>query len=151
VEADSQLFNETKETAMKITAGLWIDHKNAVIVLVTEQGEVIKLMISQAEKQPGRYGGVRTTAAYEKQILADDRLERTFMRHLNIYYDAVISCVRDAEAIMIFGPGEAKGELKKRMKKSKLGGRIIGIETADKMTHRQIATRVREYFKKVRL
>jgi hypothetical protein len=133
---------------MKATAGLWIDHKKAVIVVVTDKGEEIKLIISKAEKQPGRSGGVRTTAPYEKQILADDSLERTFMGHLNIYYDAVISCIRDAEAIMIFGPGEAKGELKKRIKKNKLSGRIVDIETVDKMTHRQIAARVRQYFLK---
>ena len=48
---------------------------------------------------------------------------------------------------MIFGPGEAKGELKKRIKKNKLSGRIVGIETVDKMTHRQILARVRQYFK----
>jgi hypothetical protein len=127
---------------------LWIDHKKAVIVVVTDKGEEIKLTISKAEKQPGRYGGVRTTARYEKQILADDSLERTFMGHLNIYYDAVISCIRDAEAIMIFGPGEAIVELKKRIKKNKLSGRIVGIETVDKMTHRQIGARVRQYFSK---
>jgi hypothetical protein len=127
---------------------LWIDHKKAVIVVVTDKGEEIKLTISKAEKQPGRYGCVRTTARYEKQILADDSLERTFMGHLNIYYDAVISCIRDAGAIMIFGPGEAIVELKKRIKKNKLSGRIVGIETVDKMTHRQIAARVRQYFSK---
>jgi len=66
--------------------------------------------------------------------------------HLNIYYDAVISCIRDAEAIMIFGPGEAKGELKKRIKRNKLSGCIVGLETVNKMTHRQIAARVRQYF-----
>ncbi|MGB2630260.1 MAG: hypothetical protein WBD17_03385, partial [Candidatus Omnitrophota bacterium] len=68
--------------------------------------------------------------------------------HLNIYYDAVISCIRDAEAILIFGPGEAKGELKKRIVKNKLCNRIVGIETIDKMTDRQIAAKVRRYFVK---
>jgi hypothetical protein len=131
---------------MKKTAGLWIDHRKAVIVIVTDKGDEIKLIISNVEKQPGRSGGVRTTAPYEKQILADDRLERTFRGHLNVYYDAVISSIRDAEAIMIFGPGEAKGELKKRIKRNKLSGRIVGIETVDKMTHHQIAARVRQYF-----
>jgi len=58
--------------------------------------------------------------------------------HLNIYYDAVIAGIRDAEAILIFGPGEAKGDLKKRLERDKLGGRIVGIETVDKMTDRQI-------------
>jgi hypothetical protein len=47
---------------------------------------------------------------------------------------------------LIFGPGEAKGELQKRIKKNRLGGRIVGIETVDKMTSRQIAAKVRRYF-----
>ena len=68
--------------------------------------------------------------------------------HLNIYYDPVIASIRDAESILIFGPGDAKDELKKRLKKNKLGGRIVGSETVDKMTDRQIASKVRKYFQK---
>jgi hypothetical protein len=64
-----------------------------------------------------------------------------------IYYDAVIACIRDAEASLIFGPGEAKGELKKRLVENILGGRIIGVETVDKMTDRQIASKVRPHFR----
>jgi hypothetical protein len=41
---------------MKTIAGLWIDHKKAVIVVVTDKGEEIKLIISKVEKQPGRSG-----------------------------------------------------------------------------------------------
>ena len=78
---------------------------------------------------------------------ADDSRERKFTGHLNIYYDAVIACIRDAESILIFGPGEAKGELQKRIKKTNLGGRIVGIETVDKMTDRQIESKVRQYFR----
>jgi len=133
---------------MKTTAGLWIDHKKAVIVVVTAKGEEIKLIISKVEKQPGRSGGIRTTTPYEQQVLSDDSLQRVFTGHLNVYYDAVISCIRDAAAILIFGPGEAKGELKKRIKKNKLSGQIVGLETVDKMTHRQIAARVKQYFSK---
>ena len=59
---------------------------------------------------------------------------------------AAIACIRDAESILILGPGEAKGELKKRLEKSKLGGRIAGVETVDKMTDRQIGAKVRQYF-----
>jgi hypothetical protein len=70
------------------------------------------------------------------------------MGQLNTYYDEVISFVRDAEAILLFGPGEAKGELKKRFERNKLGGLIEAVETVDKMTDRQIAAKVREYFKK---
>ena len=79
---------------------------------------------------------------------ADDSRERRSTGLLNIYYDAVIACIRDAESILIFGPGEAKGELKKRLVRNKLGGRIAGIETIDRMTDRQIAAKVRRYFQK---
>jgi len=56
--------------------------------------------------------------------------------------------LRDAESILIFGPGEAKGELQRRLKRNNLGGRSVGIETVDKMTDRQIAAKVRQHFHK---
>ena len=133
---------------MRTKVGLWIDHRKALIVAVTDKGEEIRLIISKVEKQPGRSGGLRSTTPYESQLVpADDSRQRKFTGHLNIYYDAVIACIRDAESILIFGPGEAKGELKKRLERNKLGGRIVGIETIDRMTDRQIAAKVRQYFK----
>jgi len=137
-----------KEESMKTTVGLWIDHRKAIIVGLTDKGEATKLIISKVEKQPGRYAGIRSTTPYESQQgRGDDSRERKFTGHLNVYYDAVIACIRDAESILIFGPGEAKGELQKRIKKNNLGGRIVGIETVDKMTDRQIESKVRQYFR----
>jgi hypothetical protein len=132
---------------MKITKGLWIDHRKAVIVTVTDKGEDVKEIISHVEKQPGRFDGVRSTTPYEAQLVpADDSQERGLTGHLDAYYDDVISHIRDAEVILIFGPGEAKGELVKRVARDKLSGRIAGVETTDKMTVPQIAGKVRKYF-----
>jgi hypothetical protein len=111
------------------------------------KGEEIRLIISKVEKQLGRSSGVRSTTPYESQLVpADDRRERRSTGLLNIYYNAVIACIRDVDSILIVGPGEAKGELKKRLERNKLGGRIIGIETIDRMTDRQIVAKVRRYF-----
>ena len=131
---------------MKTTAGLWIDHRKAVIALVSAAGEETLEIRSNVEKQPGRFAGVRSTTHYAQQVPADDRHEKEFTGHLNLYYTQVITAVRAAESILLFGPGEAKGELKKRLEHAKLGGRIIAVETTDKMTDRQIAAKVREYF-----
>jgi stalled ribosome rescue protein Dom34 len=129
---------------MKKAAGLWIDHRKAVIVVVTDQGEATRLIISKAEKQLRRTGDSPLKGSYEpQQVPASDSRQKTLTGHLNIYYDAVIACIRDAESILIFGPGEAKGELKERLERNNLGGRIIGIETVDKMTDRQIVAKVR--------
>jgi hypothetical protein len=136
---------------MGTKVGLWIDHRKALIVAVTEKGEEMRLIISKVDKQPGRSGGMRSTTPYEAhQVQADDSRERKFTGHLNIYYNAVIASIRDAESILILGPGEAKGELKKPLVRNKLGGRIAGIETIDRMTDRQIAAKVRRYFQENR-
>ena len=81
-----------------------------------------------------------------RKVPTSDSRQKRFTGHLNIYYDAVIACIRDAESILIFGPGEAKGELKTRLERDNLGGHVVGIETVDKMTDRQIAAKVRQHF-----
>ena len=132
---------------MATKVGLWIDHRKAMIVAVTDKGEEIRMIISKVEKQLRRSGDSPLKGSYEAlQVPADDSRQKTFTGHLNIYYDAVIAAMRDAESILIFGPGEAKGELRKRLERNNLGGRIVGMETVDKMTDRQIAAKVRQYF-----
>jgi hypothetical protein len=132
---------------MKTRVGVWIDHRKAVIVVVTDTGEEIRLIISQAEKQLRRAGDAPLKGPYEPQhVPADDSRERKFTGHLNLYYDAVIAGIREADSLLILGPGEAKGELTKRLERHHFSGRIVGSETADKMTPRQIAAKVRQYF-----
>ena len=134
---------------MKTRVGLWIDHRKAIVVAVTDKGEEIRLIISKVEKELRRSGDSPLKGRYESlHVPAEDSSQRAFEGHLNIYYDAVIAAVRGAEAILIFGPGEAKGELKKRLVRNKLGGHIVAVETVDRMTDHQIATKVREHFSK---
>jgi ribosomal protein RSM22 (predicted rRNA methylase) len=122
---------------MKTKMGLWIDHKKAVIVSIAGKDAEIKRISSNIEKHH-RQSGV--------SMPADDVRQRELAGHLNIYYDEVVSCIRDADSILIFGPGEAKSELEKRLEKDNLGGRIVGIETSDKMTDPQIVAQVRKHF-----
>jgi stalled ribosome rescue protein Dom34 len=134
---------------MKKTIGLWIDHRKAVIVTVSDKGEKTKVIESMVEKQPGRIGGVRSTTSFEAQkVQADDSQDRKFTGQINSYYDEVVLAVREAESILLFGPGEAKGELKKRLERKNLGGRIEAVETEDTMTDNQISAKTRDYFQK---
>jgi hypothetical protein len=126
---------------MKKVVGLWIDHRKTVMVSLTDKGEETSLIRSDMEKHV-RYSGAT------QEDSAEDQRDTRFTGHLNKYYDQVISCIRDAESILIFGPGEAKAELQKRLEIEALSGRVVGIETVDKMTDRQIAARVRQHFPK---
>ncbi len=128
-------------------AGVWIDHRKAVIVSVTDGGTATSLIVSRAEKHLQRTGDSPMKGRFEeKRVPADDIRQRHLTAQLNGFYDAVIASLRDAQALLIFGPGEAKGELKKRLARAKLGARVKGVESADKMTDRQIAAKVHRYF-----
>ena len=122
---------------MKKTVGLWIDHKRAVIVFVAGKDTVTKLISSNIEKHH-RQSGVATPA--------DDVRQRELTGRLKSFYHEVVSCIRNGESILILGPGEAKGELKKRLEKDGLSRRVVGIKTSDKMTDKQIVAVVRGHF-----
>jgi len=125
---------------MKKQIGLWIDHRKAVIVIVTEAGEELKKITSNMEKHVRFTGG---TASEDGST--EDVRDRQFGNHLNSYYDEVIAVMGGADSIQIFGPGEAKGELEKRLERKGLKAHIFAIETVDKMTDRQISAKVREH------
>lgn len=131
---------------MKPQVGLWIDHrKAAVIVTVSNEGDTTKLVQSNVEKHVRYSGGARPgSSPGSREGTGEDTRERHFEGKLGKYYDEVITSIRDAEAILIMGPGEAKGELKARLDHGGQGARIVGVETVDRMTDRQIAAIVRE-------
>jgi hypothetical protein len=125
---------------VKKRAGLWIDHRKAVIVIVTDEGEEIKEIASHMEKHVRFTGGTASELGS-----TEDMRDRQFGNHLNSYYDRVIAVLGGADSIQIFGPGEAKGELRKRLEHAGLEGHVLAVETVDKMTDRQIAAKVREH------
>ena len=124
---------------MKSAVGLWIDHKKAVIVLLTGATEEIKQISAELNK-PNNHSG--------STMRADDLEQRELTQHLNKYYDEVITALQKAEAVLLMGPGEAKGELKKRLEKTHPNSSEIVVETTDKLTDPQIVAKVREHFLK---
>lgn len=131
---------------MKTIAGIWIDHRRAVIAQTSDTGVHTLEIRSLADRQPGRSAGVRSTARFEsREVATDATRERRFAAQLQRYYDLVIDAVRTAPVLLLFGPGEAKGELQKRLAQAGMVRRIAALETVDKLTDRQIAARVAVY------
>ena len=127
--------------------GLWIDHKRAVLLTVSEQGENIQKIESGIEKHLHYRGATRPHTPYSSQYQqGDDQLDNQFVEHLNKFYRKVIGLIRGADSLLIFGPGEAKSELKKRIARERNCVGNIRIETADRMTDRQIAAKIRKHF-----
>ena len=141
---------------MKKYVGIWLDHKKAFVVYLTNNQpftagnqEMIERIESDIERRVRLSGGSRSrkTPYGPQDISVDGKQEGRVKRQLNNYYQQIIKRISDADCILIFGPGEAKHEFKKLIGKNRqLAGKIKSVESADKMTVRQIAARAREFF-----
>ena len=132
---------------MTINAGVWIDHHKAVVVLLTEEREDILQILAEHNASAQSPAGLRPKNSYTpNDFVAEGKRERKVMIHLNEYYDEVIACVRDAQAILILGPGEAKGEFRRRIASQKPRGHVAEMKTVAKLTDQQIADYVRQQF-----
>jgi hypothetical protein len=124
---------------MSHQAGIWIDHERAVIVSASEGRITSETLESHVAGHP-RYGGQQDGGGEKKY-------EERHDQHLDRYYDEVISHLTDAAELLIFGPGEAKRELERQLRRSKAHPvRIIDIETTDKLTDPQIVAKVKDHF-----
>ena len=127
--------------------GIWIDHEKAVMVILKEDKEEIKLIQSGVEKRVRFRGGTRMKTTYGAQHFpAEDHKDRQYIEKLKKFYGMVISMLEGGDSVLIFGPGEAKAELERRILHELSGVKVVGIETADKMTDRQIAAKVSRFF-----
>lgn len=128
-----------RRTPGNMDAGVWIDHRRAVLVIITNRGEEMHEIPSNIEKstrgKDGMGSGDGTT---------EDMRDSKYWPRLNRFYDSIITVLRGADTILIFGPGEAKEELVKRLGREGLKRRVVAVETVDKMSDRQIAAKVRK-------
>ena len=126
--------------------GLWIDHKHAYIISHEEAS--VEMIQSHIEPPAHFSGGTQLGGKHNQKTDTELRHNDRFKLQLGKYYQQVITALRDADLIFVMGPGEAKIEFEKALKKHKdLSRRLLKIETTDKMTKNQMIARVRKFYR----
>ena len=90
---------------MNNNVGIWIDHRKAVIVSASAGRVTVKTLESELARIP-RYSGQQDGGGEKNWY------EERHGQLLDQYYDEVISQLTEPDGLLIFGPGEAKLELK---------------------------------------
>ena len=131
---------------MDRNVGVWIDHKQAYLIWYKEgRVEVIPSEIEPPEHFSGgtQLGG-KLTQKGDMELRHNDR----YRLKLTKFYKQVIASLQDVNSIFIMGPGEAKIEFEKVLKRQKeMERRLLKVETADKMTKNQMIARVKKFYK----
>ena len=125
---------------MSHDVGVWIDHKKAVIVSIVAGEVTTRTLTSDVGAHP-HYSGSREGGGEKKY-------EERHNQDLDRYYDDVIDHLGKPDALLVFGPGEAKQQLKERLGGSKeLSESMVAVESTDKLTDPQIVAKVKEHYR----
>jgi len=133
---------------MNHKAGLWIDHRKAVIV----SGSAGPVTVTTVESNVGEHARYSSQAGYPTpngphEGGGEHAYEARFGHHLNRYFDQVIARLGQPESLLLFGPGEAKLQFRERLRHAKaLANCAVIVETTDKMTDPQIIAKMKEHY-----
>ena len=132
---------------MTTQTGVWIDHREAIVVQLSASGDKTVRVDSEFESQPRRSSDHPSGKFESLRVPSDDTRERKKLADLSHFYDAVVSHINNTSALYIFGPGEAKTELKKHLEEKNVKSASCVVETSDKLTEPQIVAKVSAHFR----
>ncbi len=131
---------------MERNVGLWIDHKQAYVI--SYKDGIVDVIPSNIEPPAHYSGGTQLGGKLNQKADTEFRRSDRFRLQLKKYYQQVISAIKDANSIFIMGPGEAKIEFEKAIRKTKaMQNRVLKVEASDKMTKNQMIAYVRKFYK----
>lgn len=135
---------------MKKQTGIWLDSREANFIELVD-GDLVNFRkidsnnhIGNAKggssgggRQGGTAAGVSEKKLVNRQHNQEDR-----------YYDEILDNIKDADEVVIFGPGEAKDHLLNAIKAhpSHFNSDLMAILTADNMTEHQKIAYVKTFF-----
>jgi len=121
-------------------AGIWLDHRRAVVVNFTAQGHRLEKFQSglrmllkdiDGSQQRSLFGTKSKGARGPKPAPAEKA-------DLSAFLEDVAAAVQNADSIAVIGPGQAKSDLRTHLEKWKLDDRIVSVEPAERMSDRQL-------------
>jgi hypothetical protein len=135
---------------MEKQVGIWIDTKKAIIVTLEGQKEERIIEIdsdvenSVYHNKEGDKGTFSGSHHGDSETKFDNRKEEQY----DYYLKDVVSIVKGADYLYIFGPGETKIKLEKQIRDEKSLSKINlkAVETADSMTLNQIVAQVKDFY-----
>lgn len=129
-------------------AGIWLDQKEAKVIILADDSEEIKTIYSQIETRERIPGESKIYGRFGKQYLNDEKTKEIKIdAQLKRYLNEVIQTLEDKDELMIFGPGKTKKELEKLIRNHPgMYARLKEIRIAKQMTENQKVAYVKDFF-----
>ncbi len=133
---------------MEKKVGIWLDNEKAYIITLIDGNENVEKIESNVEtrvrfkgetKSYSRLGGMFINPQKKKTKRKKQQLKK--------YFSNILSRTKDASGIYIFGPADAKTNLKKIYQKEKtFNNKLRKVEASNRLTENQMVAKVKEVF-----
>jgi len=117
-------------------AVVWMDHQHATVIdFSIDDQHVVKVSSGEPRKLHRKSGAMGSGKAPEDLEL----------------YEAVVAALGDSVEIVVVGPGNAKTSFLKHVEKKHpaFQKRVVGVETLDHPSDRELLAYARKYFRRV--
>lgn len=133
---------------MRTHAGVWIDHRHAIVVILADGKPSTSTIASLTEKPSRTSGGSHQREPWAHQsVVAEDHRDREYRQALARFYEAVGKAIASAEELYLMGSGEARKELLNHLKKHDLyTGRVRESKPAQAMTEAEVVAETCRFF-----
>ncbi len=128
--------------------GIWIDKQEAKVTILEDGNEHLETITSWVEDfNVGGGSGTKLKGGPQEVVQDSKYLERE-KHQLSEFFKDIADYIEEADAIVIFGPAEARVKLGMELseKYPHLHSKVKSNESADSMTENQLKAWVRDYF-----
>ena len=133
----------------KKNIGVWLDKEKAHIVSIENGNEFMNTIPSEVETFRIHGGSGTRFKGGPQDVVQDSRYLEREKNQLKVYFKKIASKIKDADAVVIFGPAETYQRFYKELQENYriLGAKVKAVSKADSMTDNQIKALVRDSFK----
>lgn len=128
--------------------GIWLDKEKAFIITLENGKESFNEIISKIENYRIHGGSGTRLKGGPQDVVQDSKYLEREKHQFKRYFNEIISSIKDANALVIFGPAGINNRLKKELEEfyKDINQKVVAVEKADSMTQNQTKALVRDYF-----
>jgi len=128
--------------------GIWLDKKNAHIVEIHDDRVSLNTILSEVEDFNIHGGSGTKFKGGPQDVVQDSRYLEREKQQLKKYFKNIVSAIKDAEDLVIFGPAETGEKFYKELAErySDLKTKVKDVVKTDSMTKKQVKAWVKEVF-----
>ena len=141
------------DNILQMKVGVWLDKKQAIIVTLYNGETSLNTILSNIEDFHIHGGSGTRLKGGPQDVVQDSKYLEREKHQLKKYFDDIILQIKEANAIVLFGPAETCIKFNKQLinHHKDLSKKVKGVVKIDSMTKPQVKAWVKAFFKENRL